>query len=47
MQLEIAKNLKMGDPKLLQESEAHSQEVGKMLFALLNKLRPPAQARPA
>jgi four helix bundle protein len=46
-QLEIAKALKMGDPKLLQESEALSQEVGKMIYALLDKLRPKAQARPA
>lgn len=46
-QLEIARSLKMGDPKLLKESEALSQEIGKMLYALLDKLRPKAQARPA
>jgi len=46
-QLEIAKALGMGDPKLLQESEDLSQEVGKMLFAMLDKLRPKAQARAA
>jgi four helix bundle protein len=46
-QLEIAKALKMGDAKLLQESEALSQEVGKMLYALLDKLRPEVQVRPA
>ncbi len=46
-QLEIAKDLEMGDPKLLEESEALSQEVGKMIYALLNKLKPEPQARPA
>ncbi|HKN20445.1 MAG TPA: four helix bundle protein [Terracidiphilus sp.] len=46
-QLEIAKTLKMGNPKLLQESEDLSQEVGKMLFGLLDKLRPKAQSAPA
>ena len=39
-QLEIAKALEMGDPKLLKEAEALSQEVGKMIYALLGKLRP-------
>ncbi|MGD0346302.1 MAG: four helix bundle protein [Terracidiphilus sp.] len=46
-QLEIARSLKMGDSQLLKESEALSQEIGKMLYALLDKLRPKAQARPA
>jgi four helix bundle protein len=46
-QLEIARDLKMGDPKLLKDSEALSQEVGKMIYALLDKLRPKAQAHPA
>jgi four helix bundle protein len=46
-QLEIARALQMGDPKLLQESEALSQEVGKMIYALLDKLKPKPQARPA
>lgn len=46
-QLEIAKALNMGNPKLLDESETLSQEVGKMLFAFLDKLRSKAQARPA
>ena len=46
-QLEIAKALKMGNAQLLQESEDLSQEVGKMLFALLGKLRPKALAAPA
>ena len=46
-QLEIAKTLNMGNPKLLDESETLSNEVGKMLFSLLDKLRSKAQARPA
>jgi hypothetical protein len=37
----------MGDPKLLKEAEALSQEIGKMIYALLDKLRPKVQARPA
>ena len=37
--------MKMGNSKLIDESEALSQEVGKMLFAILDKLRPKAQAR--
>lgn len=44
-QLEIAKNLKMGDAKLLKESESLSQEIGKMLYALLEKL--PAKSKPS
>ncbi len=44
-QLEIARSLKMGDSKLLKESEALSQQIGKMLYALLDKLRPKAQTR--
>lgn len=46
-QPEIARSLKMGDLKLLQESEALSQEIGKMLYALLDKLRLKAKVRPA
>jgi four helix bundle protein len=46
-QLEIAKALQMGDLQLLQESEALSQEVGKMIYAVLDKLKPKPQARPA
>lgn len=42
-QLEIAKNLKMGDAKLLKESESLSQEIGKMLYSLLEKL--PAKSK--
>ncbi len=37
----------MGEGKLLDESEALSQEVGKMIYALLQKLRAKAQAEPA
>ena len=44
-QLEIARTLHMGDPKLLQECESLSQEVGKMIYALLGKLRTKGQAR--
>jgi len=44
-QLEIARTLKMGDAKLIAESEALSQEAGKMLFAILDKLRPNAHAQ--
>lgn len=43
-QLEIARSLKIGNVNLLDESEALSQEVGKMLSAMLEKLRPKAPA---
>jgi four helix bundle protein len=43
-QLEIARSFKMGDRKLLEESESLSQEVGKMLFAILDKLGRKVQA---
>jgi four helix bundle protein len=43
-QLEIAKSLEMGNSALLKECESLSQEVGKMLFALLAKLKPKARA---
>ena len=46
-QLEIAGDLKMGDPKLLKESEALSQEIGKMIYALISKLKPSPPAHPA
>jgi four helix bundle protein len=46
-QLEIAKSMNMGNPKLLDESESLSQEVGKMLFALLDRLKPQSRTRPA
>ena len=46
-QLEIARELKMGDPGLLRESEGLAQEIGKMLFALLDKLGPKTPGSPA
>ncbi len=46
-QLEIARSLEMGDSQLLKESEALSQEIGKMLYALLDKLQPRVSAGPA
>jgi four helix bundle protein len=38
-QLEIARSLKMGDPKLLDEADGLSREVGKMLFGMLESLK--------
>ena len=38
-QLEIARALEMGDPKLLNEAEGLSREVGKMLYATLKSLK--------
>jgi len=38
-QLEIARSLKMGDPKLLDEADGLSLEVGKMLFGMLQSLK--------
>ncbi len=38
-QLEIACALKMGDPKLLEEAECLSHEVGKMLYGMLESLK--------
>jgi four helix bundle protein len=38
-QLEIARALKFGDPKLLDEAESKAREVGKMLFGLLESLK--------
>jgi len=46
-QLEIARTLDMGDRKLLEEADVLSQEVGKMLYALINKLKPNPPAHPA
>ena len=36
-QLEIARTLRMGDPKLIDETEGLSHEVGKMIHAILEK----------
>jgi four helix bundle protein len=38
-QLEIARSLEMGNPRLLNEAEALSHEVGKMIHATLGSLR--------
>jgi len=38
-QLEIARALKLGDFKLIDEAEVLSHEVGKMLFVLLKSLK--------
>ncbi|MGA9060489.1 MAG: four helix bundle protein [Terracidiphilus sp.] len=38
-QLEIARVLGIGDPKLLDEAEGLSREVGKMIYATLQSLR--------
>jgi four helix bundle protein len=38
-QFEIARALKMGDPKLLDEADGLSQQVGKMLFGMLESLK--------
>ena len=40
-QLEIARLLKFGDSKLVDEAENLSQEVGKMVYALLESLKNP------
>lgn len=42
--LEIARALEMGDPKLLNEAEALSWEVGRMIHATLQSLRKRAAA---
>jgi four helix bundle protein len=39
-QLEIARALKMGKPSLIDEAEALSNEVRRMLFGMLNALKP-------
>jgi four helix bundle protein len=38
-QLEIARELKMGDPSLLNEAEGLSHEVGKMISGVLNAIK--------
>jgi four helix bundle protein len=38
-QLEIARRLELGNSQLLNEAESLSHEIGKMLFAILGKLR--------
>jgi len=44
-QLEIARSLKIGDPSLLDEADGLSQQVGKMLFGMLESLKP-TKSRP-
>ena len=41
-QLEIARALKLGNPKLIDEAEALSNEIRKMLFALLDSIKNPS-----
>ena len=41
-QLEIARSLGFGDSLLIDEAESLSQEVGKMIYALLESLKEPA-----
>jgi four helix bundle protein len=38
-QLEIARALKFGDPKLIDDAESLSNEVGKMIYGLLESLK--------
>jgi len=38
-QLEIARSLKFGDPKLIDDAESLSNEVGKMIYGLLESLK--------
>lgn len=44
-QLEIARTLAMGDSELLAKADALSQEVGKMIYAILSKLGTKVQAQ--
>ena len=41
-QLEIARSLELGNPELIDEAEALSNEVRKMLFGLLESVKAPA-----
>jgi len=41
-QLEIARALKIGQSKLLDETESLSHEVGKMIYSIIAKLKKPA-----
>jgi len=43
-QLEIARSLGMGNAKLSEEAESLSHEVGKMIYAILQKLKTPHAA---
>ena len=44
-QLEIARTLAMGDSELLAKADALSQEVGKIIYAILSKLGTKVQAQ--
>jgi four helix bundle protein len=46
-QLEIARNLGMGEPGLGREIETLSHEIGKMLYSMLDKLKASTVQRPA
>jgi four helix bundle protein len=41
-QLELARGLNLGKPRLIDEAEALSNEIRKMLFSLLDSLKKPA-----
>ncbi len=41
-QLEIARSLNFGNPKLIDNAEAMSNEIRRMLFALLDSIKSPA-----
>lgn len=43
-QLEIASSLGYGDPIAIQQALALSEEIGKMIYAIAIKLKPPASA---
>jgi len=38
-QLQIARELEMGNPKLIDEAESLSHEVGKMIYAILESIK--------
>ncbi|HTX77208.1 MAG TPA: four helix bundle protein [Terracidiphilus sp.] len=44
-QLEIAGSLGFGDPLAIQQAQALSEEIGKMIYAIAVKLKPSAPAR--
>ena len=45
-QIEIARAIGIGDPKLLNEAEGLYQEVGKMLYAILDSTKKPGPPQP-
>jgi four helix bundle protein len=46
-QIEIARAIGYGDPRLLNEAENISHEVGKMFYAILDSTKMPVQPRPS